>query len=183
METYISLLKGINVGGHKIIKMALLKSYLESFGFSNVCTYIQSGNIIYNFKKTKEEKLSNHIAQIINEQFGFQVNVITINQSGYKQILNQNPFVKKNVDIAHLHISFLHQHNAITNEQTDKLNKNCINQEEWKYENNVIYFYIPINYSKTKLTNGFVETTLKTIATTRNWKTAIEIDALANENK
>ena len=58
MQTYVSILRGINVGGHKKIKMADLKSVLEENGLKAVTTYIQSGNLIFNAGKTTESKLS-----------------------------------------------------------------------------------------------------------------------------
>ncbi len=47
MIIYIAMLRGINVGGQKIIKMGNLKSIFESLQFQNIKTYIQSGNVIF----------------------------------------------------------------------------------------------------------------------------------------
>lgn len=51
MATYISILRGINLGGHKMIKMEALKKMFADLGFTNIQTYIQSGNVIYQHKK------------------------------------------------------------------------------------------------------------------------------------
>ncbi|PFR83257.1 cytoplasmic protein, partial [Bacillus cereus] len=51
MTIYIALLRGINVGGHKIIKMADLKQMFESIELKQVKTYIQSGNIVFESEK------------------------------------------------------------------------------------------------------------------------------------
>ena len=55
MTTYIALLRGINVGGNKIIKMQDLKTMFQSIGFQNVRTYIQSGNVLF---ESDEESIS-----------------------------------------------------------------------------------------------------------------------------
>ncbi len=55
MTKHLALLRGINVSGHKMIKMEALKKALETIGFTNVVTYIQSGNV---FVTTEEENPS-----------------------------------------------------------------------------------------------------------------------------
>jgi uncharacterized protein (DUF1697 family) len=57
MKTYIALLRGINVGGHKKLPMAELRTLLIRFGLENVKTYIQSGNVIFSLRKMILENL------------------------------------------------------------------------------------------------------------------------------
>ena len=76
MTTYIALLRGINVGGNKIIKMQDLKTMLQSLSFHNVRTYIQSGNVIFESDEESESFLSGVIERQIHEVFGFEVSVI-----------------------------------------------------------------------------------------------------------
>lgn len=64
MTKYVALLRGINVGGNSKVEMSKLKKCFESFGYQNVFTYINSGNIIYDSKKsldllTKNSKVDN----------------------------------------------------------------------------------------------------------------------------
>ncbi len=61
METYISILRGINVSGQKKIKMADLKSLYENMGFQDVQTYIQSGNVIFKTNITKKNEIRQKI--------------------------------------------------------------------------------------------------------------------------
>lgn len=74
MTIYIALLRGINVGGHKVIKMADLKQMFESIGLKQVKTYIQSGNIVFesdeNIRFLKER-----IQSEIKITFGYDVSV------------------------------------------------------------------------------------------------------------
>ena len=69
MNTYISLLRGINVSGQKIIKMADLKTLFESLGFTNVKTYIQSGNIVFCSKESDHHEIKNLIERKIEEVY------------------------------------------------------------------------------------------------------------------
>lgn len=75
---YISLLRGINVGGNNIIRMADLKSAFEKMGFEGVKTYIQSGNVIFNSEEKDFLKLENLIEKQLSEQFGYVSKVVVI---------------------------------------------------------------------------------------------------------
>ena len=72
METYVALLRGINVGGKNIIKMVDLKSCFETMGFSDVITYIQSGNIIFKTPEENKYVLTQQIEKGLSEQFNYQ---------------------------------------------------------------------------------------------------------------
>ena len=76
MQKYISILRGINVGGHKMIKMDVLRKMYEALDFLEVKTYIQSGNVIFVYKKTNCKDLENKIAENIVKILGFDVPVI-----------------------------------------------------------------------------------------------------------
>ena len=64
MTIYLSLLRGINIGGHKKIRMSGLKELYESLGFGQVTTYIQSGNVLFS-AETNEAELAMHIGKAI----------------------------------------------------------------------------------------------------------------------
>lgn len=74
--TYLALLRGINVGGNTKVDMKKLKASFESLGFSDVTTYINSGNVIFTSPKTSAEKLVSMIETVIKKDFGFAVPVV-----------------------------------------------------------------------------------------------------------
>jgi uncharacterized protein (DUF1697 family) len=96
MNTYISLLRGINVSGQKKIKMATLKSVYESLKFDNVLTYIQSGNVVF---KSLDEKviIKKSIEVAIKEHFDFDVPVLILTHNQLENTYKNLPF--SNVDI------------------------------------------------------------------------------------
>lgn len=61
MKTYIALLRGINVGGHRKVPMVELRDLLTKIGLSNVKTYIQSGNVIFKVAETNVQEIENSI--------------------------------------------------------------------------------------------------------------------------
>ncbi len=73
MKTYIALLRGINVSGHNIIKMADLKFMLEEMNYKNVRTYLQSGNVVFGCDESSDVKLAEKIKTNIEKTFGLSV--------------------------------------------------------------------------------------------------------------
>ena len=178
MNTYISMLRGINVSGQKLIKMDALRKLYENMGFANVTTYLQSGNVIFTGDKLIPHELGQKISQQIKAVFTFDVPVIVLPVDDLKQLINNNPFVNdtdKNKD--YLYVSFLL---SKLNTFDSKLLEDKIKDgEEFAIARNAVYLYCPHGYGNTKLNNNFWEAKLKTTATTRNWKTVNELYKLA----
>lgn len=174
MQTYISILRGINVSGKNLIKMNLLKDLYESLGFSPVITYIQSGNVVFRANQTSAAELEKIISAAITTKFSLTIPVIVMEPAELKAIVAQNPFTtKRSEDIEKLHITFLSQSPKL--ESINLLNSNTYLPDEFFISEKAVYLYCPNGYGKTKLTNTFFESKLKVSATTRNMKTAMEL--------
>ena len=93
MKTYIALLRGINVGGHKKLKMIELKLLFEDLGFKNIITYIQSGNVVFSF--AKKQDFSEMICNAIAEKYGWEVTVFVRTYREMKSVLQHSPFDDK----------------------------------------------------------------------------------------
>lgn len=87
---YVCLLRGINVGGNNLVSMKILKDLLLKDGFLNVVTYINSGNIIFDWHKDDHE-LSQRIEKIIFDGFGVMSKVLVLNENQYMDVVNQIP--------------------------------------------------------------------------------------------
>lgn len=88
---YIALLRGINVGGNNIVAMPQLKACFESLGFSDVSTYINSGNVLFSTSKTHEVKLVEQCERAIKKEFGFRVVCMVISAYDLKNALAHAP--------------------------------------------------------------------------------------------
>lgn len=174
MTTYISILRGINVSGQKIVKMDALRKLYEDLGFESVTTYVQSGNVIFKGDYLELNNLEQKISKQIEKAFGLEVPIIVLTVDKLKQIIDNNPFQNDpNKKYSYLHVTFLssnpdyYEKETIENKKQDK--------EEISFSENAIYLYCPKGYGRTKLTNNFLEAKLRVMTTTRNWKTINEL--------
>jgi uncharacterized protein (DUF1697 family) len=180
MTTYISLLRGINVSGQKLIKMDALRKSYENLDFHNVTTYLQSGNVIFTGKDTRPDELAQTITRQIEKDFGFDVLVIVLFIDKLKQIIDSNPFVKNNnKDKNFLHVTFLSS--KPLKFDMNAIEEKKLNGEEIIISDNAVYLYCPNGYGKSKLSNSFLEIKLKVGGTTRNWKTTNQLLKIAQQ--
>lgn len=178
MQTYIALLRGINVSGHKIIKMAELRTHLEELNFDNVRTYIQSGNILFGSKKADNKLLAAKINKLIKEKYGFDVPTIVVSTDELKTIFNSNPLLADSSrDLSKVYATILDDIPA-KNDLTI-LNEADYTPEEFVYKEKLVYGYSPLGLGDAKLSNSYFEKILKVKATTRNWKTISKLMELS----
>lgn len=177
METYIAMLRGINISGHKMIKMARLEALFTELNFKNIRTYIQSGNVIFENKKTDQKELAKQIETKILQSTGFQVPVTIQNRKEILVILENNPFLNsRNEDINMLFVTFLDSEpNA---EDIKKVQELDYDSDEFVVSGKEIYGFCPNGYGRTKLNTNFFEKKFRTTATARNWKTVQKLGIL-----
>ncbi|WP_422857820.1 DUF1697 domain-containing protein [Flagellimonas sp. S174] len=168
MKKYIALLRGINVGGHKKIKMVELKKVLAANRFQEVQTYIQSGNILFKAEKQTSLELAEKIHCLIESRFGFQVPVLIITFEELQHILDNNPFGKKPEENQ---LFFTLLKTPPQHEKVSEFNKYQFENEDFYITQNCVYLSFTRSYRNAKLNNNFIENKLKVEATTRNLKT------------
>lgn len=179
METFISILRGINVSGQKKILMTDLKALYENLKFTDVKTYIQSGNVIFKSnEKLSDLEFAKKIEEDIYKNYDFQVPVIIRRIDEMKHIISANPFLKEeNIDVKKLHITFLSE--IPDKENVESIEKIDFSPDKFVIHGKEIYLYIPNSYAETKLPNNFFEKKLKVKATTRNWNTVNKLSEMA----
>ncbi|WP_142785150.1 DUF1697 domain-containing protein [Changchengzhania lutea] len=177
MQTYIALLRGINVSGHKKIPMADLRTLLSESGLKNVQTYIQSGNLIFESSEENIQNLELNIHEAIKSNFGFEVPVLVKTPGELKKIFDDCPFSEEKKQ--HSYFSLLY---SIPEEiAVQEISKMSHPNEEFIITDRCIYFYSSIGYGRTKYNNNYFERKLKTTATARNYKTMLKLLSLSTE--
>ena len=181
MQTFVSILRGINVSGQKKILMADLKTLYEDLQFKDVTTYIQSGNVIFKTgHKLSDTELTKQIEKAIHKKYDFEVPVQVRSVQELENIVTSNPFLNgKNIQVDKLHITFLSEIPDKTG--IESMEKLYFSGDQFKVIGKEVYLYTPGGYGETKLSNKFFETKLKTKATTRNWKTVNTLLEMASK--
>ncbi|HJV77588.1 MAG TPA: DUF1697 domain-containing protein [Paludibacter sp.] len=180
MKTYISILRGINIGGHKMIKMEALRQLYVSLGYDDVQSYIQSGNVIFRTSEINAQILEKTISEKILRTFGFEVRVLALTVDELRNALEKNPFRADLLkDSKKMHLTFL----SAVPEKTylDSISPSDYAPDEFWHSGRIIYVHCPTGYGNTKLTTNFFENKLKLTATSRNMKTATELLAIAEK--
>ncbi len=179
MNTYICLLRGINVSGKNKILMADLKALFELLRMKNVKTYIQSGNVVFQRDKAVEPiELEQQIKKQIHKQYGFDVPVLVRSIQEWVQTASKNPFLKKKgINPEKLHVTFLG--GTPESELLKKIDASSFLPDAFDVVGKDVYVHCPESYGETKLSNTFFEKKLKQAATTRNWKTVLALLEMA----
>ena len=180
MTKHLALLRGINVSGHNMIKMEALKATLEAIGFTNVVTYIQSGNV---FVETEEESsfgVGFKIKQEIFKTFGHEVPVIVIGKNDLELCFKNNPFLKqKDVDTKKLYVAFVSK--ELSSSAINELKISQFKPDEAAIDGNRIFIKYDIGAGKTRLDQKYIEKKLNVTATIRNWNTVTKLLEMYDE--
>lgn len=183
MKVHIALLRGINVGGNNIIKMAELKALFDQIGLVGAKTYIQSGNVL--FKSNEEEdQLIQKIQKGIEDAFGFKISVIVRTAEALDQILANCPFSEEQIAVAKkasagesLYVSLLSE--APKPEKATQLDVYADSNNQFCISGRDIYLLFSDGISQSKLANKLQLIDLP--MTVRNWNTLGKLSELAHK--
>lgn len=177
-QTYIALLRGINVGGHHKVPMAELRKTMEQLGFTKVITLLNSGNVIFD-ASGEEAALEEQLAARLEKEFGFPIPVLLRTDNEILQLHNSRPFEKIEVTPdTRLYVSFLKQ----TPERQVSL---PWTSEDGSYriisiEGRAICSVLDVSVTNTPKGMDAVEQLFGKTITTRNWNT---IERIAGKMK
>ncbi|MGH9629490.1 MAG: DUF1697 domain-containing protein [Bryobacteraceae bacterium] len=178
MTAIVSLLRGVNVGGHKKIRMDELRALYESLGLVDPRSYVQSGNIVFRSKERDLARLVKRIEDGIEQKFGFRPDVIVRTCSELRDVIARNPFAtRQGIDASKLLVVFLTSDPEV--EAREKVLKIKADPEELRIDGRELYIYFPNGMGRTKLPYATIERTLKTPATGRNWNTVTKLLEMA----
>jgi uncharacterized protein (DUF1697 family) len=174
--TYVALLRGINVGRQKRVRMEDLRTLMRELGAEDVRTHLQSGNVVFK----SQEKRARQVAAIekgIRESLGLDVTVVLRTNRQLAKVVGGNPFLRSGIDPAKLHVAFLGA--APRPARLAELDRKRFEPDELEVVGQEVYLHYPNGYGKTKLSNTALERQLAVAATTRNWRTVTRLAELA----
>ncbi len=162
------------MSGHKSIKMADLREQCIAADLANVRTYIQSGNIVFDSTVRSSAKVAGAIENLIKKRFGYSVAVLIRTVPELDNVARSNPHLKRTgVDPRHLYVTFLND--KPSDQATAQLKELKSGRDDLRVVGREVFGWFPDGYGRTKFNNTVVEKTLKTPATTRNWRTTLTL--------
>jgi uncharacterized protein (DUF1697 family) len=178
MTVVISMLRGVNVGGHNKIKMEALRALYESMKLREAQTYVQSGNVIFRTDERDIALLTKRIEDGIERKFGFRPNVILRTAAEMREVIARNPFAKRRgIEPSKLLVTFLGSDPGA--EAREKILQIKCDPEELRIEGRELYIYFPNGIGRSKLSWAGLEKTLKTPGTARNWNSVTKMLEMA----
>ena len=174
MPVLISMLRGINVGGHNKIKMDALRALYISLKFENPQTYVQSGNVVFKSKEQDLVLIAKRIQQSIEKKFPCSLEVILRTADDLRSVIKNNPFAKQpNIDPAKLLITFLASDPG--DPAREILRKQKFAPEELHAIGCELYTYFPNGIGQSKLPWPRIHKILNTPGTGRNWNSVTKM--------
>jgi uncharacterized protein (DUF1697 family) len=167
MPKYITFLRAINVGGHTV-KMERLKKLFEALGFSNVETFIASGNVIFDSSSKNTKMLKKKIATHLKKSLGYEVSTFIRSTSELAEIAQYKPFPDSELNALgnRLYVGFVQE--SPGGEAKKKLLGFSSKADEFHIHGREVYWLCRIRFSESKFSGGLLEKILATPATFRN---------------
>ena len=172
-ERYVAFLRGVNVGGKHRLPMKDLAEIFVQAGCGGVRTYIQSGNVVFDASAPAAKRLPGAITAAIAARFGFDSPVIVRSAEELLSVVRHNPFVRAGCDPTSLHVVFLADVPAKGAVAT--LDPDRSPPDEFVVRGREIYLCLPGGTARSKLTNQYFDSKLRTVSSVRNWKTVLAL--------
>jgi uncharacterized protein (DUF1697 family) len=172
-QPILALLRGINLGSKAKVPMKALRTVFEDLGYRNVRTYLQSGNVVFEGDSRGPKDLSGGVEGALSKTFGFKIPVIIRTQSELQRVAGGNPFPTEGVVLSTLHVAFLAERPSP--KVVKELDPDRSPPDEFRVKGREIYLRFPNGAGRSKLTIGYLEKTLGTIGTARNWNTVTNL--------
>lgn len=178
MSTYIALLRGINVGGHKKVPMADLRALHAGLGHNDVVTYIQSGNVVFDAQVEDLVSLRRGIEEAIVDEFGFEVPIMIRTPMELEGVMASSPYRASGAEPARLAVAFLAEPPA--SDRAAAMDPDAFLPDEFRLSGREVFLHCPTGFGRTTLTHAYLERQLGVAATIRGWKTVTKLAALAD---
>ncbi len=177
MNTYVALLRGVNLAGRNRLPMKELAEVLTAAGYEQVRTYIQSGNAVFRAAQVTPQALS----AMIEGRFGFRVPVVLRTAQQMRTVASSNPFTPQNPGLEDLHVVFLSA--KVEPGVLDDVAFQRFAPDTFSVSGQDLYLSVPTGFGKSKFP-AYLDARLKAagiMGTTRNWRTTLKLNEMAAE--
>ena len=178
MDSFVLLLRGINVGGRNRLPMADLTALLATLGMADVVTHLQSGNVVCTGPGTAAG-VAGRLAAALATELGLTVPVVGRTAAEWAALVDANPLTGCTDDPKLLHVTVLDGVPDGSRVEDLEREASAFAPERLAVSGADVYLFCPGGYADTPLQNAFLERRLGRVATTRNWRTVTALAGLA----
>lgn len=177
----ISMIRGINVGGHHKVAMAELKELYLELGFTEVKTLLNSGNVVFRVDDKKRMGLEARVEKAFAERFGFAAGVVNRTAGQLKKAIEECPFAGARFEEKKVAVTFLKQprKSELVLPKGFTLreggNGTAAGREEVVITRDAVYVYYTNGQAETKFTLPVIEKMVGSIGTARGWGTVVKL--------
>lgn len=173
MHTCVVVLRGINVGGHKRVKMSELSACLEQAGAHDVQTYVQSGNVILDWETRADTQVERTLHDAIEQTFGYDVSVMARGANEWLELIASNPYADEaEAEGKSVHMICLGAE-VQANISLERFDRACTQGERYALIGQALYVHYPQGAGRSKLAHALMERVLGVSCTARNWRTVM----------
>jgi uncharacterized protein (DUF1697 family) len=176
MAKHIVLLRGINIGPRNRIAMPALREALQGAGFTEVQTYLQSGNVVLE-SRAKPEAVRRKVEQLIEKQFGLEIAVVVRTRAQLAAVVKRNPLGRVATEPKRYQVTFLEQ--KLSAKVAKELKETAADDERVVVAGREVYAWHPKTIARSKLWSKLAGKGLGVTATSRNWTTVEALLELA----
>jgi len=177
MATYLALLRGINVGGHKMVAMADLRALAARVGAEDAQTILQSGNLVFRAPKKAAAHWERVLEAETAQRLALETQYFVRTAEEWRDVIARNPYPKEaERDPGRLIVLFMKD--APTPVDVSALRAAIKGRETITADGRHAYIIYPDGMGTSKLTLTVLESKLRTRGTARNWNTVLRLGAL-----
>jgi uncharacterized protein (DUF1697 family) len=174
MPVLICMLRGVNIGGHHIIKMDHLRALCSGLKLTGIQTHLQSGNVIFHTEERDLNALAGKIQAAIDRKCGFRPEILLRTIPEMRRAISCNPFAqRKGMEPSKLAVVFLDEQPSTAARQA--LSQMDIAPEELHVIGRQLYIYFPNGQARPKISWSRVEKIVGPRFTGRNWNTVTKL--------
>ena len=177
MARHVVLLRGINIGPRNRVAMPALREALEEAGFTDVQTYLQSGNVVVE-SRAKPETVRKKVEQLIAERFGLEIAVVVRTKAELAAVVKRNPHAKVATNPKAYQVTFLEK--KLPAKTVRELEQSAAADERVVVSGREVYAWHPQTIARSKLWSKLAGQGLGVVATSRNWTTVEALLELAD---
>ena len=176
MGRFVVLLRGVNLAGRNRVSMPALREALEDADFTDVATYVQSGNVVLTSRKAAK-RVGTDVERLLEQRFDLDVRVVVRTRAELAAVVDRDPFARIATDPKRYQVTFLES--PLDTDVVRKLEAVATDGERVKHVGREVYAWHPDGVGRSKLGVLLAGKGLGVTATARNWKTVTQLLELA----